>query len=159
LGHAGPGLIAFPSKENNVVLFGICKANPDPQNYQCEDITNVLPRYPKPFANIRVVYLGGCKTFLPPSLPEEFVKRGAWSAVGWKVEVGSLVPFGHDAPHRAFWYTLCGDREKKIVGKTVLEAAEAAGETYRGLLDLGWPLWPSWDTFVGVAGNGWVKLY
>jgi len=99
-GHAGPGLIAFPSEQTNVVLFGICSANPNPQKYQCEDIYNVLPQYPKPFVNIRVVYLGGCRSFLPPSLPQAFVDRGAWSAVGWKVKVESSLPFRDDAPHR-----------------------------------------------------------
>ena len=134
-----------------------------PAKFGCVDISTVKnplnPWDSKPLSNILVVYLGGCNSFLNPCLPQGFVDKGAQSAVGWKVKLNSINPFRDEAPHRAFWYTLCGDKMKKIVGKTVQEAAKAAGETYRGLLDLGWPLRPSWDTYVGVVGKGDVKLH
>jgi len=161
-GHACPGIIGFPDDNGQTYYFGFCAAKP--ANFGCVDISTVInplnPWDPKPLRNIRVVYLGGCNSFLNPCLPQGFVDKGAQSAVGWKVTLYSFFPFRDNAPHRAFWYTLCGDKTKKIVGKTVQEAADAAASTYRGLIDFNWPSFrPSLSTYIGVVGNGGVKLY
>ena len=160
-GHACPSIIGFPDDNGQMYYFGFCSTKP--ANFGCVDISTVKnplnPQDPKPLSNIRVVYLGGCNSFLNPCLPQGFVDKGAQSAVGWKVTLYSINPFRDDAPHRAFWYTLCGDETKKIVGKTVQEAADAAASTYRGLIDFNWHPRPPLSTYIGVVGNGGVKLY
>lgn len=76
-----------------------------------------------------------------------------------KVKIISLNPFRDEAPHKAFWDTLCGDMSKKTEGKTVQEAADAAGCTYRGFIDFDWNPRPAPSVFIGVAGKGSIKLY
>jgi hypothetical protein len=160
-GHACPGIICFPDEKEDDYYFGFRRAKPT--YHECIDISEVKnplnPRDSKPFRNLRVVYLGGCNSFLDPCLPQEFVNKGAKAAVGWKVPINSFWPEGDDAPHRAFWETLCGDIEKKIPGGTVQEAANAAAATYRGFADLGLRIRPPLSEYIGVAGDPNIKLY